>query len=133
MAGELEDATVLMLRQIQATLADHTLRFDQIERRFDQVERRFEQVDGRFEQIDERFEEFAARMDRRFERMQGQMDYRFDKVDRQMTDLLDNTIKASGEASVALVRHGNVQRQFAEMELELRDLKERLRKLEERV
>jgi hypothetical protein len=74
-----------------------------------------------------------AEHDRRFDRMQQQIDHRFDRVDRELTDLLDNTIKASGEASVSLVRHENVQRQFAEMELELRELRARLQRLEEKV
>jgi pantothenate kinase len=82
--------------------------------------------------VDHRFEQLEERMSGRFEQMQQQIDYRFDRVDRELTDLLDNTIKASGEASVALVRHENVQRQFAEMELEVRELKARIRKLEEK-
>jgi hypothetical protein len=116
MADAPDDLTVRILREIQASLVGHDARFTQLERRF-------EQVDHRFEQLEER-------MSGRFEQMQQQIDYRFDRVDRELTDLLDNTIKASGEASVALVRHENVQRQFAGMEV--RELKARIRKLEEK-
>jgi chromosome segregation ATPase len=101
MTDEPENATIRILQQIQATLADHTQRFE--------------------------------RVDQRFENMQQQLDHRFDRVDREITDLLDNTIKSSGAASISLVRHENVQKQFAEMELELRELRSRLRKLEEKV
>ena len=100
-----EDLTIQILRQIQAKLGDQ----------------------------DQRFERLEARMDDRFERMQARIDHRFDRVDREITDLLDGTIKASGQASVALGRHENVQRQFVEMEMELRDLRARVRQLEEKV
>jgi predicted nucleic acid-binding Zn-ribbon protein len=126
MAGEPDDLTIRILREIQASLVGHDARFQQIDGRF-------EQIDSRFEQIDSRFVELEQRMDSRFERMQTQIDHRFDRVDRELTDLLDSTIKASGAASVGLVRHENVQRQFAEMELELRDLRTRLKRLEEKV
>jgi site-specific recombinase len=116
MADEADDAVIQILRQIQAKLSEHDRNFV-----------------GLQEQMDDRFEHFQQHMDSRFERMQSQLDFRFDRVDRELTDLLDNTIKASGEASVSLVRHENVQRQFAEMELELRELRSRLRKLEEKV
>jgi hypothetical protein len=111
MAEDSESLTIQILRQIQANLSE---------------------VQAKLVEHDRRFEALDQRMDSRFERMQAQIDHRFDRVDHELTDLLDNTIKASGEASVALVRHENVQRQFAEMELELRELRLRLRKLEEK-
>ena len=115
MADEPESATIRILQQIQATLADHT--------------RRFEQIDGRFEQIDARFEQ----VDRRFQRMQEQMDYRFDAVDRRLTEVLDTAITALGSAGHANVRHDNVQHQLSESQLDLRHVKDRLRRLEDRV
>ena len=71
--------------------------------------------------------------DRRFERMQQQMDFRFDGVERKLGEVIDTTTKALGTAAVANVRHDSVSQHFAEMELELRDLRSRLRKLEEKV
>ena len=71
--------------------------------------------------------------DRRFERMQQQMDYRFDGVERKIGELIDSTAKALGTAAIANVRHDSVSQHFAEMELELRDLRARLQRLEERV
>ena len=76
--------------------------------------------DRRFEQID-----------RRFERMQQQMDYRFDGVERKLGEVIDSTTKALGTAAVANVRHDSVQQHLAEVELELRDLRSRLQRLEE--
>ena len=126
MAEQNDSLMIEILRQIQGTLAEHSRRFEQIDRRFEQMQarmdERFEQVDGRFEQVDSRFE-----------RMQRQIDHRFDRVDRELTELLDSTIRASGEASVSMVRHESVQRQFAEMELALRAVRERLQRLEEKV
>ena len=110
--AEESDLTIQILRQIQGTLGEH--------------DRRFEQIDGRFERLE-------SRMNDRFERMQAQIDHRFDRVDREITDLLDNTIKASGQASVSLGRHENVQRQFVEMEVEIRELRARLKAIEEKV
>jgi chaperonin cofactor prefoldin len=103
--AEETDLTIQILRQIQDKLGEH----------------------------DRRFERLESRMDDRFERMQAQIDHRFDRVDREITELLDGTIKASGQASVSLVRHENVQRQFAEMEIELRELRVRLKAIEEKV
>ncbi len=92
MADESDDLAIQILRQIQAKLGEH---------------------DQRFGQIDQRFGGLGQRMDSRFERVLAQIDHRFDRVDHELTGLLDNTIRASGGASVALVRHENVQRQFA--------------------
>jgi hypothetical protein len=101
MAGESEDLTIQILRQIQAKLGEHDQRFEQ--------------------------------MERRFERMQAQMDYRFDGVERKLGEVIDGTTKALGAASIANVRHDSVSQHFAELELELRDLRARLRRLEEKV
>jgi len=103
--AEETDLTIQILRQIQTKLGEHDKRFGRIE----------------------------DRMDDRFERMQAQLDHRFDRVDRQITDALDSTIRASGQASVSLVRHENVQRQFVEMEVEIRELRARLKAIEEKV
>ncbi|MBN9304279.1 MAG: hypothetical protein BGO82_18055 [Devosia sp. 67-54] len=71
--------------------------------------------------------------DRRFDRMQHQMDHRFDGVDRKLGEVIDATTKALGTAAIANVRHDSVQTQLAEVELEVRDLRARVRELEEKV
>ena len=114
MADEPDDLTIRILREIQATLFNHDLRFEQIDRRFEQIEGRLEKVDTRLD------------------RMQRQMDYRFDTVDRRLQELNDLMIKASGEATQASVRHDMVQRQIAGVEMEIGDLRARLQKLEEK-
>ncbi len=96
-----ENVTIQILQQIQATLADHSRRFEQI--------------------------------DRKFERMQQQMDHRFDGVERKLGEVMDATTKALGSSAVANVRHDTVQVHLAEMEIELRDLRARLRAVEEKV
>ncbi len=108
MAEEPESAVIQILRQIQAKLVEH--------------DRGFEQIDRRLEHIDRRFDGF-----------QEQIDHRFDGVERKLGEVIDATTKALGAAAVANVRHDSVSQHFAEMELELRDLRSRLRKLEEKV
>ena len=41
---EATDAVLMILQQIQSTLADHTRRFDQIDGRFDRLEPRLDEV-----------------------------------------------------------------------------------------
>ena len=84
-------------------------------------------------QILRQIQDKLVQHDRQFERMQAQIDHRFDLVDRRLSELVDGTVKALGTASIANVRHDSVQNQLAEVELELRDVKSRLRLLEERV
>jgi len=86
------------------------------------IQNKLSEHDRHFEQID-----------RRFERMQQQMDYRFDGVERKIGELIDSTAKALGTAAIANVRHDSASQHFAEMELELRDLRARLQRLEEKV
>ena len=102
------DLTIQILRQIQAKLVEHDTRFEQIDRRF-------EHVDGKFE------------------RFQRQMDYRFDGVERKLGEVIDATTKALGGAAVANVRHDSVQVHLAEVELEPRELRTRVKQLEEKV
>jgi hypothetical protein len=45
MADELDKLVLAQLREIHATLADHTARFDQFDERFDQLERRLAKVE----------------------------------------------------------------------------------------
>ena len=101
MAENQDDTTIRILQQIQATLVDHSRRFEQI--------------------------------DRKFERMQQQMDHRFDGVERKLGEVIDATTRSLGSAVVANVRHDSVQVHLAEMEIELRDLRARLRAVEEKV
>ncbi len=108
MAKDADNLTIQILRQIQEKLSEH---------------------DGRFGQIDQRFEQ----IDRWFERMQEQLEHCFDGVERKVGELIDSTARALGTAAVAKVRHDSASQHFAEMELELRDMRSRLRKLEEKV
>ena len=87
-----------------------------------QIQAKLVEHDGRFQS-----------MDRRFKAMQEQIDYRFDGVDRKLGEVMDATTKALGSASIANVRHDSVQTHLAEVELELRDVRARLRQLEEKV
>jgi len=41
-ADESDNLVLVQLREIRATLAEHTSRFDQVDRRFDQLEKRFD-------------------------------------------------------------------------------------------
>jgi chromosome segregation ATPase len=69
----------------------------------------------------------------RLERMQQQIDSRFDGVERKLGEVIDTTTKALGSASVANVRHDSAAQRFAELELELREMRKRLERLEEKV
>jgi hypothetical protein len=87
------------------------------------------QIQSRLVDQERRFEV----VERRLERMQDQMDHRFDGVERKLGEVIDATTKALGTAAVANVRHDGVQMHLAEMEIELRDLRSRVRQLEEKV
>jgi hypothetical protein len=87
------------------------------------------QIQAKLGEHDQRFEA----IDRRFERVQAQMDFRFDAVERKLGEVIDSTAKALGTGAIANVRHDSVQNQLAEVELELRDLRSRLQRLEEKV
>src|SRR6185312_2502973 len=67
MANEPDNLILVHLREIRATLAEHSARFDRIDERFAQVEAR---MDERFIQMDLRF----AQMDKRFDRMEQRFD-----------------------------------------------------------
>ena len=83
------------------------------------------QIQAKLGEHDERF----TLIDRRFERMQQQLDHRFDGVERKLGEVIDATTKALGSAAVANVR----QIHLADVELELRDLRARLQRIEEKV
>lgn len=78
MANEPDNLVLVHLREIRATLVEHSARFDRIDERFTQIEAR---MDQRFAQIDERF----AQMDLRF----AQMDKRFDRLEQRFDGLRD--------------------------------------------
>jgi predicted nuclease with TOPRIM domain len=86
MANEPDNLILLHLREIRATLAEHSARFDRIDERFIQMDLRFAQIDERFTQMDLRF----AQIDERFTQMDlrfAQMDKRFDRMERRLDDL----------------------------------------------
>jgi hypothetical protein len=87
------------------------------------------QIQSRLVDQEPRFEV----VERRLERMQDQMDHRFDGVERKLGEVIDATTRALGTAAVSNVRHDGVQVHLAEMEIELRDLRSRVRQLEEKV
>src|SRR6476660_5131069 len=60
MANEPDNLILVHLREIRATLAEHSARFDRIDERFAQVEAR---MDLRFAQIDKRFDRMEQRFD----------------------------------------------------------------------
>jgi acyl carrier protein phosphodiesterase len=83
MANEPDSLVLVHLREIRATLAEHSARFDRIDDRFARIDDRFAQIDERFVQVDERFVQMEARMDRRF----AQMDKRFHRLEQRFDDL----------------------------------------------
>ena len=70
MANEPDNLILVHLREIRATLAEHSARFDRIDERFAQIDDRFARIDERFIQMDLRF----AQMDKRFDRMEQRFD-----------------------------------------------------------
>ena len=60
MANEPDNLILVHLREIRATLAEHSARFDRIDERFAQVEAR---MDERFAQMDKRFDRMEQRFD----------------------------------------------------------------------
>jgi hypothetical protein len=78
-------------------------------------------------------QETLSQHDRDFGSLRDQMNRRFDASDLRIGELVDSTIKALGTSSIANVRHDSVQHHLAEVELELRELRSRLKRLEERV
>jgi archaellum component FlaC len=70
MANEPDHLILVHLREIRATLAEHSARFDRIDERFAQIDDRFARIDERFIQMDLRF----AQMDKRFDRMEQRFD-----------------------------------------------------------
>jgi hypothetical protein len=97
MANEPDNLVLVQLREIRATLAAHSARFDQIEQRF---ERRFDQLDKRFEEFHEltshtlrlsTSNDLRMRdLDRRYEFSEGEqrrMTDRMDEFERRLSDL----------------------------------------------
>jgi hypothetical protein len=51
MANEPDNLVLIQLREIRATLAEHSSRFDRLDERFAQIDKRFTDVDGRFDEM----------------------------------------------------------------------------------
>jgi hypothetical protein len=51
MASDADFVVLTQLREIRATLAGHSARFDRIEERFAQIDERFDQIDKRFDDL----------------------------------------------------------------------------------
>jgi predicted nuclease with TOPRIM domain len=73
MANEPDNLILVHLREIRATLAEHSARFDRIDERFAQIDERFIQMDLRFAQMDKRFD----RMEQRFDDLQEVVSHTF--------------------------------------------------------
>jgi chromosome segregation ATPase len=143
MANEPDSLVLVHLREIRATLAEHSARFDRIDDRFARIDDRFARIDDRFAQIDERFvqvdERFVqmeARMDRRF----AQMDKRFDRLEQRFDDLhaiVSHTFSLSTANSLK-VREFDQRPQFSEGEQQrisgrVDELEHRLVKVEKKL
>jgi ABC-type transporter Mla subunit MlaD len=92
MANEPDNLVLVHLREIRATLAEHSSRFDRIDEHFAQIDDRFARIDDRFTQIDDRFAQMAAYLGERFARVDErfiQMDKRFAEMDKRFDDLRD--------------------------------------------
>jgi archaellum component FlaC len=139
MATEPDSLVLVHLREIRATLAQHSARFDRIDERFAQVDERFNRVDERFAQIDLRFarvDERFAQMGLRFTHMDkrfADMDERFDRLEGRFDDLhavVSHTFALS-TATFAKSQELDQLRQFSEGEQQR--MKERVDALERRV
>ena len=57
MANDADNLVLTQLREIRATLAGHSARFDRIDERFAEMDERFDQISERFDQIEKRLED----------------------------------------------------------------------------
>jgi chromosome segregation ATPase len=136
MANESDNLVLVHLREIRATLAEHSARFDRMDDRFGQIDDRLAQIDERFGQVDERFAQMEARMDRRF----AQMDTRFDRLEQRFDDLhaiVSHTFSPSTANSLK-VREFDQRHQLREGERQrisgrVNDLEHRLVKVEKKL
>jgi hypothetical protein len=99
MANEIDNLVLLQLREIRATLAGHSARFDQIDKRFDQLDRRFEDVhaltnhtlmlstanDLRMRELDRRYE-FSEGEQRRVADRMDDLERRLSEVERRLEE-----------------------------------------------
>ena len=60
MANEPDNLILVHLREIRATLAEHSACFDRIDERFAQVDERFAHMDKRFDRLERRFDDLHA-------------------------------------------------------------------------
>ena len=116
MANAPDNLVLVHLREIRATLVEHSTRFDRLDDRFTQIDERFAQIDLRFAHIDKRFD----RLERRFDDLHAIVSHAF---------ALDTTTFAKS-------RELDQLRQFSEGEQErlrerVDDLDRRVAKLEE--
>jgi hypothetical protein len=51
MASDADSVVLAQLREIRATLAGHSARFDRMEARFAQIDEHFDQIDKRFDDL----------------------------------------------------------------------------------
>ena len=129
MANEPDSLVLVHLREIRATLADHSARFDRIDDRFARIDERFAQIDGRFVDIVTHMNARFAQVDARF----AQMDVRFDQMDKRFDELRDvvgHTFALSATNSLKSREHDQLH-QFSEGEQQR--LTKRVDELEHRI
>jgi chromosome segregation ATPase len=74
MANDPDNLVLVHLREIRATLAEHSARFNRIDGRLAQIDDRFARIDDRFAQIDDRFAQIEDRMEKRFDQLERRFD-----------------------------------------------------------
>jgi tetrahydromethanopterin S-methyltransferase subunit G len=99
MANESDNLVLIQLGEIRATLADHSARFDQMDKRFDHLDRRFEDfhaltnhtlmlstaTDLRMRDLDRRYE-FGEGEQRRITDRMDDFERRLSEVERKLDE-----------------------------------------------
>ncbi|MGH9673019.1 MAG: hypothetical protein ACRD44_07540 [Bryobacteraceae bacterium] len=99
MAHEPDNLVLVQLREIRTTLADHSARFDQMDKRFDQLDKRFEDFhaltnhtlmlstanDLRMRDLDRRYE-FSEGEQRRITDRMDDFERRLSEVERKLDE-----------------------------------------------
>jgi uncharacterized coiled-coil protein SlyX len=93
MANEPDNLFLMHFREIRATLAEHSARFDRMDRRFDQLDRRFEdfhELASHTLRLSTSNDLRMRELDRRYEFSEGEqrrMTDRMDEFERRLSNL----------------------------------------------
>jgi chromosome segregation ATPase len=104
MASDADSLVLAQLREIRATLAGHSVRFDRMEERFAQIDERFDQIDKHFDDFHDlvrlvqglamasqvKARELEARHNTA-EAWQQRLDERFDQIERRLREVEDRS------------------------------------------